>query len=276
MSPSERAGPLAHLNRFDLYELCVQDPPMEARFLAAAHGGHPRVLGEDFAGPGAIARAWVALSPDHRAILTDRDAEPLGHARARADRDPTTDPARLEYQQTDVISAGGRCDVIAALNFGVCELHTRNALLTYLRHALYRLEAGGVLVCDLYGGADAMTLGETRKPVHTDDGAIAYTWEQRAANPATARVVNAMHFTLPSGDTLRDAFVYDWRLWSTIELREAMREAGFRATEAHDSYGGAVDGEGNLYLEPIDADDRPAREVDDPDEPYVHYIVGRV
>ena len=56
------------MNRFDLYEWAVQAPAMQARFLRVVHAGGARVLREDFAGPAAIARAWVLLDDSHRAV----------------------------------------------------------------------------------------------------------------------------------------------------------------------------------------------------------------
>jgi len=60
-------------------------------------------------------------------------------------------------------------------------------------------------------------------------------WEQREFDPCTARAVNAMHFRVERDgeivQSLEDAFVYSWRLWSVPELRDAMTEAGFTATE---------------------------------------------
>lgn len=263
------------MNRFDLYELCAQAPEMEARFLVAVHGRGPVVLGEDFAGPGAVARAWLALSPDHRAVIADRDPEPLDHARTRAEASGSI-ASRLELICDDVMGVGARADVIAAFNFAMCELHTRAQLVSYLRHTVYRLNANGIFAADLYGGRDCMALGTTEKRIRTRAGDVRYTWEQREADPATGRVVNAMHFRTPDGRDLRDAFTYDWRLWSTPELRDAMREAGFRSTEVHDSYGGALDGDGNLMPLPISRDGEEPDRSDEPDAPYVHYIVGRV
>ena len=267
------------MNRFDHYEIAAQAPAHQARFLAALHGAGANVLAEDFSGPAAIARAWLTLSRDHHAIAVDRDPEPLDHA---ADRLTRTHAGamldRLTLLNTDVLSAKYRADIIAALNFAVCELHSRPELMTYLRHALLRLEARGILVADLYAGASSLIPGVTRQTIETDDGSIVYEWEQRDVDPLTGFVTNAMHFTSPDGTPMRDAFVYRWRLWSVPELRDAMREAGFRHTEVHTTLGGAIDEEGRVHVRPASSDDRPdeASELDDEDlESVVAYVVGR-
>jgi len=268
------------LGRFGRYELCVQSPALEAGFLRAVHGGGGGLtLGEDFAGPAGISRAWLVADDRSKAVATDRDSVPLRYAVSRLAHESAGALERLTVRERDVMEVGDRADVIAALNFAVCELHARARLVTYLRHVVYRLNAHGVFVADLYAGADAMSVGESRQIVDTDWGEVTYVWEQRSADVCTARVVNAISFGAGESE-LRDAFVYEWRLWGIAELREAMREAGFRSTEVHAGYGEAIDGEGNLILAPpIGTDDEAARVGDDrpeADDPAVYLVVGRV
>ena len=244
---------------------------MEALFLDAVHGDNPRTLGEDFCGPGAVARAWLQLTDDRHAVCVDLDDEPLSYMRHRiAEELPPDAQARLTIRQTDVRTCDDAADVIAALNFGICELHARADLLAYLRAAHNRLSAHrGVLVVDLYAGPSAFVPGATDVEIDTESGTVTYTWEQVTADPLTGRVTNHIHFALPDGRTIRDAFVYDWRLWSIPEIREAMIESGFASTDVYTSYGDAMDGDGNLLVRPA------SREDIDPDEDLVAYIVGR-
>lgn len=256
------------LDRFSLYELCAQAPERDVRVLAAIHGGSPRVLGEDFCGTAALSRAWAQLSPRHRAVAVDHDAATL----ARAGNHP-----RVGLIRADVMAVRERADLIAVLNFSVGELHSREKLVAYLAHAKRRLGRGGVFVCDIYGGADAHLTGTVEQQVKGPGGErITYAWEQRTADPFTGRVVNAMHFAVRGGSRggravlqrIDDAFVYDWRLWSVPELREAMSEAGFALTEVYSRVPDAVDAEGAFHMLPID----DASEVGDS---FSVYIAGR-
>lgn len=268
--------PVRPPNRYDLYELCVQDPRMQARFLRAVHGGDARVLCEDFCGPASIARAWLAIDEDHSAAAVDRDTEPLEHAQLRAyDQGFALD--RLRLLAADVREAREPSHIIAAFNFAVCELHARADLLAYLRGVRARLAAagvGGIFAADLYGGPNAFEQGSQELVLESPwGGDVVYEWEQRRADPFTARVVNAIHFTLPDGSVMRDAFRYDWRLWSVPELRDALIEAGFRKTEVYESYGDAMDEEGNVY--PVAASERAGDVDPDGRGDYVVYIIGR-
>lgn len=164
-----------------------------------------------------------------------------------------------------------RVDLIAVLNFSIGELRDRAALVAYLAHARSRLasptrgraSSAGCLVCDIYGGADAFRTGTVRQKVTGPAGEnVAYSWEQRTADPLTAQVCNAMHFRVspakprPGGRgriaVMRDAFVYHWRLWSVPELHDAMREAGFADVQVYPRQPDAIDDAGAMHILPVD------------------------
>ncbi|MFG0327997.1 MAG: methyltransferase domain-containing protein [Phycisphaerales bacterium JB037] len=232
------------MDRFDCYEACVQSPGALVPFLLGLHGGQPTRLGEDFCGSAALSAAWVASADARTAIGIDLDAPTIDHARARAARRLTSDQlARLDLRVGDVRTApDDPRDLIFVGNFSIGEIHTRPELLGYLRSVRARLAPGGVFISDTYGGESAFVAGHVHRHHSARDPElgsvrIRYTWEQRSANPLTARVVNALHFRVERGgeilDELPDAFVYDWRLWSVPELDDLLREAGFASVEVH-------------------------------------------
>lgn len=249
-------------DRFDLYEAAVTAPGPMAKFLRAVHGGSPRVLGEDFSGTAALARAWVELDTRHAAVAVDKDRTVVARiSEACAESFPHS---RFRAIASNVLRVKSKCDIIAATNFPICYWHTRRDLVRYLKHVRSRLNPRGVFVADLYGGSDSFTTGTTKVRVPTRWGAMEYSFEQRAADARTGRVLNALHFRIGKR-TIRDAFVYDWRLWSIPELADAMMEAGFRGVEIYDSLGDAEDQDGNVYV-------RPAEELSDP---FVVYVAAK-
>lgn len=259
-------SPRQPIDRFDLYERCVTNPVPTARFLRALHDGRPCVLGEDFSGTAALARAWIALDPRHRAVAVDRDPEPLARLRGID---------RLRCLHADVLNASDRVDILACTNFPIGYWHTRADLLTYLRHARTRLKPRGLLVCDLYGGSDAFTTGRYTTTLQGPARQrITYTWEQRHADPLTGLVTNAIHFQVKGpgraarAGRLRDAFVYHWRLWSIPELKDAMLEAGFASVDVHASLGDAIDHAGRVI---VTQTTDPAELTD----PWVVYLAAR-
>ncbi len=237
------------MDRYDLYELAATDPARTIPFLLAVHGGSPRTLREDFCGSGALARAWAASDPSRTSVAVDRDPEALAALDARLSDDAR---ARVTQRRDDVLASTDAADLIAALNFPIGYHHTRADLLTYLRHARACLLPRGVLVFDTYLGRDAFTPSEVDQDL---PGGVTYTWEQREADPLTGRVLNAMHFSVKRGPAIRDAFTYDWRLWSVPELRDALLESGFAAVEAYSRLGDAIDGQGRLLVRQAEPDD---------------------
>jgi hypothetical protein len=186
-------------------------------------------------------------------VAVDHDAATLAHSPAHS---------RVRLVRSDVRRVREPADLIAVLNYSICELHDRRALVAYLRHARRRLRPGGCFVCDVYDGADAFITGSVSQPFRAPGGhKVVYTWEQRTADPLTGRIVNAMHFEVrPPGRAgrsrtsvrLNDAFIYDWRLWSVRELREAMTDAGFARTEVYARQPGAIDGQGEYHTRPVE------------------------
>ncbi len=250
--------------RFDLYELCAQSPRLMAAFLRAVHGVEPAVLREDFSGGGAVCREWVGLIRGGRAIAVDMDPEPLRRLAGLR---------RVRRVCADVMACDEHADVISATNFAIGYWPTRRDLVKYLRRTRRRLRPGGIFACDTYGGATAFTTGTLVRERVTESGLrVRYIWEQRSANPLTGRVLDAMHFRVFRGTEvvldLPGAFVYDWRLWSIVELREAMGEAGFSRTEVYAEIAEGVDTDGRTHV-------RPVKEPDELPESYVVQVVAR-
>lgn len=235
-------------DKHDLYELCVQSPKDLVPLVRAIHGGNPYSLGEDFSGTAALSHLWVERE-GCTAVAVDLDEAALGF---RGQHE------RITKHHCDVHEASDPVDVLFVGNFSIGYLHTRAELIAYLRHARARLaDSNGVFICDTYGGETAYTLGAVHR-AHTMPGGklCRYTWEQHEADPTTGMVTNLIHFRIERAgvieEELFDAFVYEWRLWSITELRDAVIESGFSRTDVYAKLADAVDGEGNAYVTPVE------------------------
>lgn len=245
------------------YECCVQSPRHVVNFLHAVYrlatGDSATILHEDFAGSAAFSRRWVAdglkRADGSRALAIDYDPLALAHARSRATAEgvPISEPphsprpgtmtlAQADQTKLPAHLASAPADVVFVGNFSIGYLHTRAALLSYLRSAKKRLDAsragfgGGVLVVDTYGGAGAFRLGGlTRTHTGPRGEVIHYHWQHESADPRTNLVTNSISLrVIVNGEQIAEwprAFVYHWRLWSIAELREAMAEVGFSRSE---------------------------------------------
>jgi hypothetical protein len=256
----------AEYNKHDLYELCVQSPKDLVPLLRAIHGDDPTVLGEDFAGTAAVSHLWTQRE-ECTAIAVDNDEEVLAR---RGDHN------RITKHLCDVRDATDPCDLLFVGNFSIGYMHTRAELVEYLTHAHKRLEAsGGVFVCDTYGGESAYTLGGVHRAHPMPEGKLCrYTWEQQSADPTTGFVTNLIHFRVERAGViefeLEDAFVYEWRLWSIPELRDAMEEAGYKETQVYTKLADALDEEGNAYVMPVEDGEEEL------EESYIVLVAGRV
>ncbi|KAL6768098.1 hypothetical protein ACKKBF_B37785 [Auxenochlorella protothecoides x Auxenochlorella symbiontica] len=123
------------------------------------------------------------------------------------------------------------CDIVCALNFGVCLLHTRTHLLRYLRHVAAALDQarGGIFVADLLGGPAAER--DLTLPRHNSTTGLGYTWVQSGFDPVTRRMTGTIRLREMDGrEARRYNFHYDWRMWTVPDVRELLRQAGFSTT----------------------------------------------
>jgi SAM-dependent methyltransferase len=273
MAPTQRRRPArltaANADRHALYMTAVQAPSKDARFLARYHQkitGEPlRVLREDFCGTAALACSFVALHRSNRAIGVDRHAPTLAWGRRHNVRPLTAEQqSRLLLLQDDVRAVRRPLvQAIAAVNFSYSVFHTRKDLLGYLRNCHRSLQPGGLLFVDAWGGGLVQRACVDRRREHGFD----YLWEQRSFDPISHHIDCRIHFQFRDGSRLRNAFVYDWRLWTLPELRELFAEAGFADVhvlwECTDR--GTNNGNGAFRLKTV-GDDDPA---------WITYVVGR-
>ncbi|MGB0767612.1 MAG: hypothetical protein ACPGYV_07855 [Phycisphaeraceae bacterium] len=223
-------------HRLDLYRWAVQHPLAEVAFIehcwAQVRGGstEPTLLREDFAGSCAVAAAWVASDPERQAMAIEIDGATAAWAAARYD------DADLHIVDDDVMAVDGPAvDVTLALNFSVLYWRDRAALDAYLKIVFAGLRPGGLFVMDLFGGSKLDRPRLVRRRVEPDEGGAEpfdLVWEQGGVDPATGRVTCRLHFEWEDGRSMRDAFVYDWRLWSVGEIVDAARAAGFAEARA--------------------------------------------
>jgi SAM-dependent methyltransferase len=227
-------------NKYALYERSVQSPEYHAEWFVNIfkdlRGTFPRHMREDFCGTFRLSTEWVKRNRRNTALGVDLDNEPLSYGRKHHLSELSAEQRkRLRIVNDNVLSiTAPKVDVVLSCNFSFCIFKDRATLVRYLRACLRSLRKGGMVIIDLAGGPGMIAPMRERKTVNTPEtGKFTYVWHQKSFDPITHDAHYAIHFKFPDGSEMKDAFTYDWRLWSIPELRDAMKEAGFPETAVY-------------------------------------------
>jgi SAM-dependent methyltransferase len=215
-------------DRHVLYEKSVQDADAELDFVDETfeqlRGRKAVWLREDFCGTANVAAEWVRRRRRNHAIGVDLDPEVQQWGREHHLSGLGRARERIELVTADVAEV--RCapvDVVLSMNFSYWVFKRRDLLRRYFRNVHRGLNPDGIFILDAYGGADAHR--ELRE--RTKVGRFTYIWDQKSYDPITGDILCHIHFSFPDGSRIREAFTYDWRLWTLPEIREILLEAGF-------------------------------------------------
>ena len=240
-------------DRHVLYEDSVQCVEAEIDFVdetfKTLRNRRARLLREDFCGTANTSCEWVRRRKRNRAFGVDLDGEvqqwgtkhhlsKLGPARKHV--------TLLNDNVLDVKTEP--VDIVLAMNFSYWILKDRALMGRYFRNVYDALVDDGVVCLDAYGGSDAYK--EMRERTKYDD--FTYIWDQASFDPISADMVCKIHFSFPDGSRMRNAFTYEWRLWTLPEVREILLEAGFKRVTVYWQGDDEDSDEGNGEFEPAE------------------------
>lgn len=222
-------------DRHILYERAVQCVESEIDMVDETflnlRGRQARTLREDFCGTANTSCEWIRRRADNLAWGVDLDEEVLGWGKEHNLGSLTEEAMdRIQLLHADVLNVDTPAmDVVLAMNFSYWIFRTREALRGYFSRIRECLVDDGVLFLDFYGGYEAMREMEEE----TDHDDFIYVWDQNRYNPITGEMNCQIHFKFPDGSQMKQAFTYDWRLWTLPEIRELLEEAGFSQVLVH-------------------------------------------
>jgi hypothetical protein len=212
-----------------LYEQSVQSTEFEYEFIddnfKRIRGRKARRLREDFCGTAQMCCEWVRGRKSNHAVGVDLDPEVLQWAREHnvAALKPE-EQARVTLLQEDVLAVRtDPVDIVLAMNFSWQIFEERAVLRNYFASVRDSLGDDGILFMDSFGGYDAYREIEEK----TRHKGFTYVWEQASFDPISGHMVCHIHFHFNDGSKLKNAFTYEWRLYSLPEIREILLEAGF-------------------------------------------------
>lgn len=216
-------------DKFDLYQKAIQGSEL-IEFLVRRYrsivGRSPRIFREDFCGTAFNCCEFVKLNEENHAIGVDIDESALRWCHTHNFPELTESQwSRITLIKGDVLAVMTRkVEFIAALNFSYGIFKTRSRMLSYFRNARKSLLKSGIIILDAHGGPTILE-GDTYRKKSTE---FTYVCEGSPVDPITNELTLKIHYRFPDGSQLRNAYQYNFRLWSLPELVELLQEAGFR------------------------------------------------
>ncbi len=219
-------------DKFKLYEEAVQNVEFEAgilrRLFKKIREREPRTLKEDFCGSFALCCEWVRRGKDREAVGVDLEESVLEWGRNHnLSKLKEPQQKRIKLLKDNVLNVREpKVDIVAAFNFSYWIFRTREELRTYFKNCYESLGPDGLLFMDAFGGSAAM-LENDDEPEERECEGFTYVWEHSKFHPVTHYMKCKIHFEFDDGTRMKNAFVYEWRLWNPPEITELLLEAGF-------------------------------------------------
>ena len=260
--PTPRKGTIAYTaDKYACYEEAVQCVESEIDFVDntynAIRGRRARYLREDFCGTGNTSCEWVRRRKSNIAVGLDLDQRVLDWGlENKVGSLNAGQRGRITLLRQDVMEADCEpADMILAMNFSYQLFKARDRLREYFRKAHEGLRDDGILFIDAYGGHESYKEVK-EKTKHRN---FTYYWHQKKFNPITGDMLCHIHFRFGDRSWLRNAFTYDWRMWTLPELQEILSEAGFRKVQVYWEGTDEETGEGNgEYFPTSQGEDDPS------------------
>ena len=240
-------------DRHMLYEDSVQCVEAEIDFVdetfKTLSNRKARLLREDFCGTANTSCEWVRRRKRNRAIGVDLDADVQEWGRKHHLAKLGKAETRVTLVNENVLDVKAEpVDITLAMNFSYWLFKDRALLNRYFKSVYEGLVDDGVFFLDAYGGSDAYR--EMRERTKYDD--FTYIWDQASFDPITSHMVCKIHFSFPDGSRMKNAFAYEWRLWTLPEVREILLEAGFKRVTVYWQGDDEDSDEGNGEFEPAE------------------------
>ena len=213
-----------------LYETSVQCVEAEIDFVDQTfeklRKRSARVLREDFCGTTNSSCEWVRRRSSNVAWSVDLDPDVLEWGRKNhINKLKPEQQKRMNVIKANVLDCGiTETDVVLAMNFSYWIFKERKLMLQYFRSVYDSLVKDGLFILDFFGGYEAFREMEES----TEHEGFTYVWDQAHYNPINGHGTFHIHFHFSDGSELEKAFTYEWRIWTLPEIRELLREAGFR------------------------------------------------
>lgn len=224
-----------------MYEAAVQDPEQQIRVIEKIYRDNftssPAILKEDFSGTFWISAEWVKRRDNNFSIAVDLDKRVLRVGKSLHYQGlSSTQKKRIKILNQNVTEVTAKkADIVVGCNFSFFIFQQREQLAQYFKAAFKSLKKQGVFILETIGGSgfEEAPFKESRTIKRNGKNWFKYTWHHNSFDPINRRGQYSIQFDLNSGKKFKDAFTYDWRLWTIPEVKDLMLKAGFSSVQVY-------------------------------------------
>ena len=216
-------------DKYFYYKNSVQSPEENIIFFKKTYKSifkkTARIFREDFCGTFYIGYYWVKEHPKNRALVIDKDNQPIEYGKKHhLSKLTASEKSRLTILNNNVLDKKlPKAEIINVNNFSYFIFKQRTVLLKYFKNIKRSLFNKGLFIIDVVGGPDCEDISE-EEAKHKD---FSYYWDQTRFDPINNEAQFYIHFKRKGEKKRKKVFSYDWRMWSIPELKDILLEAGF-------------------------------------------------
>jgi SAM-dependent methyltransferase len=213
-------------NKHSLYQKTVQNPKREVEFFRKTYRmifkTIPTIFREDFCGTALLSCEWVKNNVCNIAVGIDIDEFTINWGIENNVYNLSSGSERIRLIAQNVLEEfkeKTKFDIICSMNYSHFLLHKRNDLVKYFKNVKRNLERG-LFICDFFGGYH---LFHTHTHKNQSDN---YKCRIEQINIINNQSITSLNFKNRENQ-YETLFKYCFRIYSLIELKEALEDAGF-------------------------------------------------
>jgi hypothetical protein len=216
-------------SKYELYQKSVQNVKKEVEFFKKVfrliYNKMPTTFREDFCSTALLSCEWVKGNVLNSAVGIDFDQETLDWGMQNNINNLTTGSDRIKLIKQDVLEQfdpSQKFEIICSLNYSHFLLPTRKQILKYFQNVVLNLESKSVFILDFYGGSHIFS---DHKYQHNKSSDF-YEFSGKQMNILNNQSKCSLNYKIKK-NKYKPMFSFNFRIYSIIELREALEEAGF-------------------------------------------------
>jgi len=216
-------------SKYELYQKSVQNVKKEVEFLKKTYrllyNKIPTTFREDFCGTAMLSCEWVKSNVLNTAIGIDLDQETLDWGIKNNIENLSSGSDRIKLKKQNVLdeyNTNEKFDIICSLNYSHFLLQKRKELVKYFKNVSNNLDSKGLFILDFYGGSHIFI---DHKYQHNKSSNF-YEFSGKQMNILNNQSKCSLNYKIKK-NKFKPLFSFEFRIYSIIELKEALEESGF-------------------------------------------------